>query len=165
MRYVLALGTNIGDRKQNLEKAIEAINSMPYTDVLKTSSIYETQPVGYAKQDDFYNLVCLVESKFEPHEILGACMGIEAGFGRVRGIKNGPRILDVDLIFAQNQKIDTKNLTVPHPRYHERRFVLQPLIEMLPEGEFCGIEFKNFIEKIEGQWVRIADKIDENLLA
>lgn len=165
MRYVLALGTNIGDRKQNLEKAIEAINSMPYTDVIKCSSIYETQPVGYAKQDDFYNLVCLVESRFEPHEILGACMGIEAGFGRTRSIKNGPRIIDIDVIFAENQKINTRNLTVPHPRYFERRFVLEPMLELLPKGEFCGIEFKDYIKNIEGQWVHIADQINKNLLA
>lgn len=165
MKYILALGTNIGDRKQNLEKAIEAINSMPYTDVKKCSSIYETQPVGYAKQDDFYNLVCLVESKFNPHEILGACMGIEAGFGRIRSIKNGPRILDIDLIFAEDEKIDTQNLQVPHPRYHERRFVLEPLLELIPEGEFFGFYFKNYIQKIEGQWVQIADKINDDLLA
>lgn len=165
MKYVLALGTNLGNKKENLEKAIDAINAMPNTKVLKCSHIYETQPVGYEKQDDFYNLVLLAESNFEPQEILGACMGIEAGFGRVRSIKNGPRILDIDLIFAENKKIDSNNLTVPHPRYHQRRFVLEPLLELLPEGEFFGIKFEQYLEKIEGQRVQIADEINADLLA
>ena len=71
MDYILSLGTNIGDRKNNIEKAIEAINSIPYTDVKKMSSVYETEPVGYAKQDDFYNRVAYVSSRLEPNEMLG----------------------------------------------------------------------------------------------
>lgn len=164
MEYILSVGTNMGDRKQNIENAINAINNLPYTDVVKVSSIYQTEPVGYLRQDDFYNAVLRVESKFEPHEMLGICMGIESGFGRVRAFQNGPRILDLDLIFAENNEIDTMNLTVPHPRYHERRFVLEPLLEICPSGEIFGIEFAHFIEKIDGQFIEKIDKIDPNII-
>lgn len=160
MRYVLSLGTNIGDRKNNLLSAVKSLELIPETKVLDCSSIYETEPVGYAQQDDFYNIALLLESKFEPNEMLGICMGLEAGFNRVREFKNGPRILDVDVIFCEDKKINTKNLTVPHPRYFERRFVLEPMLELFPDGEFFGIDFKNFIDKIDGQNVRIADKLN-----
>ena len=165
MEYVLSMGTNIGDRKQNIEKAIESINSIPYTDVIKCSKIYETEPVGYARQDDFYNVALLVSSEFEPHEMLGLCLGIEAGFGRKRGIKNGPRILDIDVIFAENEKIDTKNLEIPHPRYNKRRFVLEPMLDLFPSGVAFGIDFKQYISKIDGQGVRVVCEIDDSLIA
>lgn len=154
MKYILSIGTNMGDRKKNIDKAIEAINSIPYTDVEKMSSIYETEPVGYARQDNFYNCVVYVESQFEPNEMLGICLGIEAGFGRERGLRFGPRILDIDLILADNIEMTTRNLEVPHPRYHERRFVLEPLLEIFPEGEIFGIDFKHYIADIEGQDIK-----------
>ena len=158
MQYVLCLGTNIGNRAENIEKAINSINLLPYTDVLRRSAIYETQPVGYARQQNFYNCNLLVESQFEPNEMLGICLGIEAGFGRKRGFANGPRILDIDIILAENQRIDTRNLTVPHPRAKERRFVLQPLMDLFPSGNAFGFDFAADLEKIEGQEVT---KIDE----
>lgn len=159
MNYVLSLGTNIGDHLENLKKAVDALNSVPYTDVVACSSVYETEPVGYARQDNFYNIVLSVDSRFDMHEMLGVCMGIEAGFGRVRGIKNGPRILDIDIIFAENNFCDTENLIVPHPRYNERRFVLEPLLELFENGEYFGINFKKYIPKIEGQAIKIACKL------
>lgn len=159
MYYVLSVGTNIGDRKENIEKCIEALNLVPYTDVLSASAIYQTEPVGYARQDDFYNCCLLVQSQYNPNEMLGICLGIEAGFGRVRGIKNGPRVLDVDIIFAQNLEIETKNLTVPHPRYKERRFVLEPMLDIFVDGIAFGMDFKQYITQIEGQKIQ---KIEEN---
>lgn len=159
MYYVLSVGTNIGDRKENIEKCIEALNLVPYTDVLSASAIYRTEPVGYARQDDFYNCCLLVQSQYNPNEMLGICLGIEAGFGRVRGIKNGPRVLDVDIIFAQNLEIETKNLTVPHPRYKERRFVLEPMLDIFVDGIAFGMDFKQYIAQIEGQKIQ---KIEEN---
>lgn len=160
MTYVLAIGTNIGNRKENIDNAVEAINLVPKISVIACSSIYETEPVGYAEQDDFYNAVVLVESGLDPHEMLGACLGIEAGFGRIRQIKNGPRVLDIDLIFAEDKVINSENLVCPHPRYSERRFVLEPLLELFPNGEFFGNKFLKSAEEIDGQFVRIADKID-----
>jgi 2-amino-4-hydroxy-6-hydroxymethyldihydropteridine diphosphokinase len=165
LNYIISVGTNIGNRKENIEKTIVAINSIPYTDVVKTSSIYETEPVGYARQDNFYNIILSVKSKFNPNEMLGICLGIEAGFGRVRSIKNGPRILDLDIIFAENEKIKTSNLIVPHPRFSERRFVLEPLLEIYPSGTVFGNEFKSFIKNIDGQYINKVDTINPNLIA
>ncbi len=158
MKYVLCLGTNIGERAENIEKAINAINLLPYTDVLRRSAIYETEPVGYARQQNFYNCALEVESSFEPHEMLGICLGIEAGFGRKRGFANGPRILDIDILLAENKRIETKNLSLPHPRMLERRFVLAPMLDLYPAGEAFGFEFASFLDNIVGQEIR---KIDE----
>lgn len=159
MNYIISIGTNLGNRKQNLEKAIDAINNIPYTDVIKASSIYETEPVGYLRQENFYNVVVEVRSQFEPHEMLGICLGIESGLGRIRGIKYGPRVIDLDLIFAENKKIKTKNLIVPHPRYKERRFVLEPLLEIFSDGRFFDINFEKYIHNIDGQQIKKIDKI------
>lgn len=158
MHYIISIGTNLGDRKKNLLNAIDAINNIPYTDVIKASSIYETAPVDYLRQDNFYNIAIEVKSQFEPAEMLGICLGIESGLGRIRGIKNGPRIIDLDIIFAGDQVIKTKNLIVPHPRYNERRFVLEPLLEIFPDGEYYGKNFKKYINKVKDQKI---EKIDE----
>lgn len=147
--YIISVGTNLGDRKANIERAIDSINLLPYTDVIAQSGIYETEPVGYKRQDNFYNAVLKVRSIYEPNEMLGACLGIEAGFGRVRTLKNGPRILDLDLIFAEDEKINTRNLVCPHPRYKERRFVLEPLLDIFPDGVAYGREFKQYLDNPE----------------
>ena len=151
MEYIISVGTNIGDRKENIDRAIESINLLPYTDVIRQSSVYETEPVGYARQQNFYNIALVVESVFEPGEMLGACLGIESGFGRLRTVRNGPRIIDLDIIFAEDAEINSRNLIVPHPRYHERRFVLEPLLELFPDGTAYGIEFKHYLDEIDGQ--------------
>lgn len=155
MRYILSIGTNMGDKMENITKAIDALNSVPYTDVVMQSSVYCTEPVGYARQDDFYNISVMVESQFQPNEMLGICLGIEAGFGRVRGIRFGPRILDIDIILAEGYTCHSNNLIIPHPRYHERRFVLQPMLELFPQGEVFGTDFGRYIADIEGQDVEI----------
>lgn len=151
MEYIISVGTNIGNRKENIERCINCINLLPYTDVIAQSDIYETEPVGYAKQENFYNIALKVSSIFEPNEMLGACLGIEAGFGRLRTVRFGPRIIDVDIIFAENEKIGTRNLIIPHPRYHERRFVLEPLLDLFPDGIVYGTDIKPFIDAIDGQ--------------
>lgn len=151
MEYILSVGTNIGDRKANIDKCIDCINLLPYTDIVNQSRIYETEPVGYARQENFYNIILKVESIFEPHEMLGACLGIEAGFGRLRTVRYGPRIIDIDIIFAENEKIESRNLLVPHPRYSERRFILEPMLDLFPDGMVYGTNIMPFIEKLEGQ--------------
>ncbi len=153
MEYLLSLGTNLGDRKENLEKCINAINLTPYTDVVEISKIYETQPVGYMRQNNFYNCVIKVRSCLDAHEILGLALGIESGMGRERGIADGPRNIDIDVLLAEELTLDTPNLKLPHPRMFERRFVLQPLLDLFPSGEVYGINFKQYLDKIEGQKV------------
>lgn len=157
MEYILSVGTNLGDRKANIEKCIDAVNLLPYTDVIDKSAVYETEPVGYARQENFYNIILKVESIFEPNEMLGACLGIESGFGRKRGIRFGPRIIDIDIIFAEDLKIESRNLIVPHPRYHERRFILEPLLDIYPNGIVYGKDIKPFIDKLTGQKIQKID--------
>lgn len=164
MTYVISVGTNMGDRKQNIINAIDSLNNLPYTDVVRVSSIYQTEPVGYARQDDFYNAVMVVKSQYEPHEMLGICLGIESGLGRIRTIRFGPRLIDLDIIFADNEHINDRNLIVPHERYHERRFVLEPMLELFPDGQFSGISFAQYIDSIIGQKITKIDTIDESII-
>ncbi len=130
MKAYLGMGTNIGDRIQNLTDAISALNLLPLTKVTDCSNVYETDPVGYAEQDDFLNIVVEVETELNSDNLLGAALGIEAGLGRVRTIKNGPRIIDIDLLLYENEVKSTKTLVLPHPRMMERDFVLKPLLDL-----------------------------------
>ena len=100
----LGIGTNIGDRLQNLIDTVEALRLLPLTKVVEVSNVYETEPVGFANQGDFLNIVVSVSTELTADNLLGAVLGIEAGMGRVRTIKNGPRIIDVDLLMYGNEK-------------------------------------------------------------
>lgn len=148
----------MGDRKQNIQNAVSALSLLPNTSVTAVSAVYETQPVGYTEQDNFYNVAVRVSSQLEPNELLGACLGIESALGRVRKIRFGPRIVDIDVIFAENQSVNSKNLTLPHPRCFERRFVLEPCLDLFSDGIVFGTDIKPYIAKIEGQSVtKISD--------
>ena len=126
----LGIGTNIGNREENLKNALISLNLLPNTRVTAVSGVYETIPVGYSDQDDFLNIAVEVETELTAHNILGACLGIEAGLGRIRNIKNGPRIIDIDLLLYEDEKYDTPSLILPHPRMLEREFVLRPLLDI-----------------------------------
>lgn len=136
----LGIGTNIGDRLQNLIDTVEALNLLPLTKVVEISNVYETAPVGYANQDDFLNIVVAVSTDLNAHNLLGAALGIEAGMGRIRTIKNGPRIIDVDLLMYENEKIDSLTLALPHPRMLERNFVIKPLLDLNLDKSFYSRE-------------------------
>lgn len=153
MKYVLGLGTNMGERIENLKNAVVALNHIPQTAVQKLSAVYETSPVGYARQQDFYNCAVLCESALEPHEMLGVCLGIESGLGRVRNFKNGPRIIDIDLLLAEEKIIKTPNLIVPHPHIRERLFVLLPMLDLFDSGVAFGFDFAAEIGKITDQQI------------
>ena len=136
----LGIGTNIGDRLQNLIDTVEALRLLPLTKVVEVSNVYETEPVGFADQSDFLNIVVSVSTELTAHNLLGASLGIEAGMGRVRTIKNGPRIIDVDLLMYGNEAFDTKTLVLPHPRMLERNFVLKPLLDLDLEKSYYSRE-------------------------
>lgn len=153
MKYVLGLGTNMGERIENLKNAVDALNHIPQTAVQRLSAVYETSPVGYARQQDFYNCAVLCESALEPHEMLGVCLGIESGLGRVRNFKNGPRIIDIDLLLAEEKIIKTPNLIVPHPHIRERLFVLLPMLDLFDSGVAFGFDFAAEIGKITDQQI------------
>ena len=142
-KAVLGLGTNMGDRLENLENALNSLELLPKTKPIKKSAVYETEPWGYTEQARFLNCVCLIETELSPNALLGACLGIEAALGRVRQFKNGPRIIDIDLLLYEGESIKTSELTVPHPFILQRDFVLVPLHDLFPECNALGFEFGN----------------------
>jgi 2-amino-4-hydroxy-6-hydroxymethyldihydropteridine diphosphokinase len=127
----LALGSNMGNRLANLKAAI--LNLSPQMTVKTKSSVYETPPWGFVEQDAFLNQVVKVETYLEPEQLLRHLKRIEVVMGRVPNFQNGPRLIDIDILFFGNLIIRTPPLMVPHPRLHERAFVLVPLVEIEPE--------------------------------
>ena len=130
----LALGRNLGDRWEFLHVALRRLRAEPGVRLLATSRIYETDPVGGpANQGAYLNAAASVETDLSPENLLSLLHRIEHQFGRVRSVKDGPRTLDLDLLLHDEQIIDTPDLTVPHPRMHERAFVLVPLADIAPD--------------------------------
>jgi 2-amino-4-hydroxy-6-hydroxymethyldihydropteridine diphosphokinase len=129
----IALGSNLGDRKQTLHAAMDRLGDLGQ--VVARSSFYETEPVGFRDQAAFLNAVIALDTHSEPLSLLHALLAIERELGRdrTRGIPNGPRTLDLDLLLMGNQIIAGEELTLPHPRLSERRFVLAPLAEIAPK--------------------------------
>jgi 2-amino-4-hydroxy-6-hydroxymethyldihydropteridine diphosphokinase len=129
----IGFGSNLGDRLENCKNAIGALAALPPCSLLKTSSFYETSPVGLVDQPAFINGVVLLETDEDAHWLLRQMLEIEKTFGRIRNLKWGPRSIDLDLLFFDDQIINTPELSVPHPSLHERRFVLEPLNEVAPD--------------------------------
>ena len=129
-KAVIALGTNLGERKKNIENAVEAVKKLSDVKILKISSVIETEPWGVENQPMFLNCCILIETTLPPLMLLGECLGIEAAMGRVRGMRYGPRVIDLDLITYEGVTMNTKELTLPHPRAKERDFVMIPLKEL-----------------------------------
>ena len=127
----IALGANLGDRMATLRAAIERISRLGA--IIKVSSVYETDPVGYLDQPAFYNAVLLIDTNLEPGTIMQSLLAIEAELGRVRTFANAPRAIDLDLLLYGDEIRETPALTLPHPRMHERAFVLVPLAEIEPD--------------------------------
>jgi len=131
----LSLGSNLGDRRKNLELALLEISRLSGTRVMKTSSIYKTDPVlpsGSSPQEYYFNLAARVETGLSPRNLLEQLMKIEEILGRVRRRKNEPRLIDLDIIYYGRRIIRGRALRIPHPRAAERRFVLKPLCELDP---------------------------------
>ncbi len=129
----VSFGSNIGDAKGNISDAVSALGKVPGITVEKVSSFYETKPWGYEAQQNFVNACARLDVDITPFSLLGVCLGIEAGFGRERLIKNGPRIIDIDLLMYEDEIIDKKELMLPHPRMDERDFVLVPLKDVVDD--------------------------------
>ncbi|NOR45523.1 MAG: 2-amino-4-hydroxy-6-hydroxymethyldihydropteridine diphosphokinase [Candidatus Delongbacteria bacterium] len=134
---VLSLGSNIGNRQENLRKTISGLNSVDL-EILKISSVFETEPLGFKEQDKFYNIVLTAEYSGTPLDLLSEIHKIEKDLGRKREFKNSPRTIDIDIITFNDQKIDTESLTIPHKEYMNRKFVLIPLAEIEPNFMFNG---------------------------
>ena len=127
----IALGSNLGERAVNLETAINLMGDDVC--VLAKSSLYQTKPWGYLAQDDFYNQVLVGETSLRPQKLLSRLKGIEKQMGRKKTIRNGPRVIDLDILLYDDLLLHSKRLTIPHPRMHERAFVLVPLVELQPD--------------------------------
>ena len=130
-RAFLGLGTNLGDREAHLRDAMELLEARG--DVVAVSSLYETEPMGGPPQGLFLNVVVELATEDSPEELLARCQALEEAANRVRTVKNGPRTLDADVLFYEGETRGSEELTIPHPRMFERRFVLSPLRELAPD--------------------------------
>ena len=129
----IGIGSNVGDRAANLERAIAALKANGLR-VSRRSSVYETEPVDVAEQADFLNMVVCCETDIPVGNLLEICLGVERGMGRIRDRVRGPRVMDLDLLLTGDQVTRESHLEVPHPRMHLRRFVLVPLAEIAPDA-------------------------------
>lgn len=131
-RAYLALGSNLGDRAAYLERAIEELRSAQVR-VCRVSPVYETAPQEYLEQGWFLNMVLEAETELQARALLDVCAAIEKLLARRRTTAKGPRTIDIDILFYNDDVIDEPELQIPHPRYHSRCFVLQPLADLAPE--------------------------------
>lgn len=157
MLAYIGLGSNVGDRSDHLKRALETMKSRGI-DVLETSSVYETDPVG-PPQPDFLNAVCSVDTKLSPRELLRTLKEIEKAIGRSEGERWGPREIDLDLLLYGDETIDESDFKLPHPELTNRSFVLIPLLEIAPDlelpsgeplkvysGEDSGVRFHSSLD-------------------
>ena len=140
VRAFVGLGSNLGDREGTLRAAVGRLRSMAATRVVRVSSLRNTEPVGYVDQPRFLNGAVELETELPARELLDVLLELERGFGRDRSASppRGPRTLDLDLLLYGGEEIAEPGLEVPHPRLHERRFVLEPLAELDPDLEVPG---------------------------
>jgi 2-amino-4-hydroxy-6-hydroxymethyldihydropteridine diphosphokinase len=130
-RAYLSIGSNLGGRAEN---CIIAVARLAHKEkILKVSDIYETEPWGRTDQPEFMNVAVEIETRLDPHELLEACKRIEEMMGREPGERWGPRVIDLDVLLYEDRVIKDEDLILPHPRMHERRFVLQPLADIAPQ--------------------------------
>ncbi len=156
----LGLGANIGDKKENIERALNLLTKNEIR-VLRTSSFYSTPPWGIKEQDEFINIVCEVAFEGGAEELLGNCLQVEQEMGRERIVKWGPRLIDIDILEFQRLQINTQRLTLPHPLYTDRDFVLVPFAELepqwIPTGKEKDIQF--YLKEIDiSKCIRLEDK-------
>jgi 2-amino-4-hydroxy-6-hydroxymethyldihydropteridine diphosphokinase len=143
-RVYIGIGSNLGDREFLVRKAVEALRQLPQTNVSGVSSLYDTEPVGETEQPPFLNAVAWIETELPARDLLWQMLLIEKRMGRVRSKRWGPRPIDLDLLFYDDELIDEPDLQVPHPEAHRRAFVLFPLLELDP----------NFRHPVTGETVR-----------
>lgn len=136
-RAYIGLGSNLEDRLENLRRAVALLEDGGVT-VLRSSRVYETDPIGGPSQPDYLNAVLEVEAEREARDLLETCRGVEDALGRERTERWGPRVIDVDVLTFGRETIDEPDLQVPHPRIHKRAFVLIPLLELDPDPALPG---------------------------
>jgi 2-amino-4-hydroxy-6-hydroxymethyldihydropteridine diphosphokinase len=137
-RAFLGLGSNLGDRLANLGRAVSLLSLAGEIRVVRSSRVYETDPVGGPEQPEYLNAVIEVETPLAPQDLLARSLEVEREMGRVRTERWGPRVIDVDVLTYDDLEIDAPDLTIPHPRMHERGFVLVPLLELVADPVLPG---------------------------
>jgi len=156
MRAVLSLGSNLGRRIEYLQGAVDALFDAPGLTLVAISSVYETEPVGGPEQGPYLNAVLLVETTHPPRVLLERVQSIEEAFGRTRDVRWGPRTLDIDLIKVGEIVSDDPELTLPHPRAHERAFVLVPWAEVEPDAVLPGHgPIRDLLARVDRSGVRL----------
>lgn len=150
----LSLGSNIGQKVDYLNKAVDIISKSDFVHKLKVSSFYSTDPVGYIDQDEFVNIAVEVETTLTPYELLKLCQDVETELNRVRLIRWGPRTIDVDIILYDEIEMDDETLTIPHPRMHERGFVLIPIYELNPKLVVKTVPISTMMDHLPPSGVR-----------
>jgi 2-amino-4-hydroxy-6-hydroxymethyldihydropteridine diphosphokinase len=133
MRAYVGLGSNLGDRREAIERAVELLEAVPDVAVVAISTIRETEPWGPVEQGPFLNAAAAVDTTLPPQALLAVLLEVEHALGRVRTERFGPRTVDLDLLVYGDAVVDEPGLVVPHPRLHERRFALEPLAELAPD--------------------------------
>ena len=153
----IGIGANLGDARANVEDAIARLDALPGATLLGRSSLYRTAPID-SGGDDYINAVARVDTTLDPQALLEALQGIELAHGRERPYRNAPRTLDLDLLLYGDETVATGSLSVPHPRMHERAFVLAPLLEIAPEAIIPGLgPAAGFVPQVADQFItRIA---------
>lgn len=134
VRAALGLGSNLGDTRRNLDEALRRLQATPGLRLIARSSDYRTPPWGPVPQDDYRNACVVIETELGPRDLLDRCLAVEKELGRVRDIRWGPRIIDIDVLIYGLERLDEDHLTLPHPRMGERAFVLVPLAEIWPDA-------------------------------
>lgn len=137
-RAFIALGSNLQRPREQVLRALEELDALPGTRVVARSSLYRSAPLGYDDQPDFINAVAELRTALAPHELLRRLLALEAAHGRARPFPNAPRVLDLDVLMVDDLVIQDQTLTLPHPRMHERGFVLLPLLEIAPQAHIPG---------------------------
>ena len=138
VKAYVGLGANLGDPEKQVRGALAALGRIPGTRLVRASSLWRSAPVGHAVQPDFVNAVAAIETDAAPRALLEQLLAIEKTFGRERSFANAPRTLDLDLLLYGDRVLSEQGLEVPHPRMHERAFVLAPLLEIAPEVDIPG---------------------------
>lgn len=154
----LGLGSNVGDKKLYLYRAIQALNHQEKISITKLSSLYETEPWGYTDQAVFMNLVIEIETELLAIELLGICQQIEQNLERIREIKWGPRTVDIDILLYGNETMVTNKLKIPHPYLLERDFVVIPLSEIAPNLEIKEKTMSEWAKNFNAQKMKVVSK-------